>query len=519
MTMKFPAGFAVLLALTARALALEGEFRIHDPSSFVQCNGRYYTYGTGGTCLVSEDAWTWRRGPTPPRRGMAPDIVRVGDRYLLYVARNVGAQPRADINLIWTRSLDPESPDCQWEEVGVVASSDGFEDCNAIDPGLLLDPNDGRLWMVYGSYFGFIRLVELDPRTGLRTDSGAVPVNLAINCEAAVLIHEAGWYYLLATHGSCCRGAESGYNIRMGRSRKVTGPYLDHEGVDMIRGGGKLFAGSSGRLIGPGHFGRLQLGAGVEKFSCHYEADLDRGGASVLDLRPLLWKDGWPVAGDTLRDGTYQIESVRTGTALEMAVEGMPVGGRRERRGGPGSGGAGGAGPGGGPPPGGGGGGGPGGGGPGGGPPPGGGGGLFAGTGRPIPDQDPAQVSTNWPAGETHLRMANYLCQAQQKWTLTAVTNAGGHLGSPYFKITVANTDRALAATAEGELAVVPAFTGAPEQLWGIDQLVDGTWRLRPKSVPGREDSFALSAVGASFATLSRFDPGSTKHRWILKAP
>ena len=491
MIMTLPRSLGMLLALTTTAVALDGEIRIHDPSTLVRCNGKFYTYGTGGTCLVSEDGWTWQRGAVPPRRGMAPDIIHVGDRYLMYVARNVGPQPRADINLVWTKSLDTNAPESNWEESGVVVSSDGIEDCNAIDPGLLLDPNDGKLWLVYGSYFGFIRLVELDARTGLRRDPKAAPVNLAVNCEAAILIHEGGWYYLLATHGSCCRGADSGYNLRVGRSRKVTGPYLDHEGIDMIRGGGTLFAGSSGRLIGPGHFGRIRLGPGLEKYSCHFEADLDRGGASVLDIRPLLWKDGWPVAGDNLRDGTYQIESARTGTALELAVEGMPVGGRRERRGGPGPGGG----------------------------PPAGGGGLFAGTGRPIPDQEVALISTNWPVGEIGVRMANYLCQAQQKWRISAVTNAGGYLGSPYFSIHVADTARALAATAEGELTVVPAFTGAPEQLWRIDQLTDGTWCLQPKSTPGKAKPFALSAIGASFATLSTFDPDSRKHRWILKTP
>ena len=101
----------------------------------------------------------------------------------------------------------------------------------------------------------------------------------------------------------------------------------------MLQGGGKLFAGSSGRHIGPGHFGLLDLGDGVQKFSCHYEADLDRGGISVLDIRPLLWRDGWPVAGDNVTAGTYEIESARTGTALEMAVQGVPVGGARGRGG------------------------------------------------------------------------------------------------------------------------------------------------------------------------------------------
>ncbi len=115
----------------------------------------------------------------------------------------------------------------------------------------------------------------------------------------------------------------------MGRARKMTGPYLDNMGVDMIEGGGKLFAGSRGRGMGPGHFGLLDLGQGVQKFSLHYEADLDRGGISVLDIRPLLWRDGWPVAGDNLSPGTYTIESARTGTVLELAVQGFPMGGFR----------------------------------------------------------------------------------------------------------------------------------------------------------------------------------------------
>ena len=84
----------------------------------------------------------------------------------MYVAANIGAQPRAAINLISNKTLDPGSPDYKWEEGGVVASSDGVEDCNAIDPGAFLDPTAGRFWLTYGSYFGFIRLVELDPEDG-----------------------------------------------------------------------------------------------------------------------------------------------------------------------------------------------------------------------------------------------------------------------------------------------------------------------------------------------------------------
>ncbi len=512
---------AALLPLVSPVLALDGQIQIHDPSTIVRCDGRYYTYGTGGSSLVSDDGWTWRRGTAPSRRGMAPDIIQIGDRYCLYVARNIGAQPRADINLIWSKSLDPDSRDYQWEEGGIVASSDGVQDCNAIDPGVFRDPNDGKLWLTYGSYFGYLRLVQLDPRTGARLDPNDQPMDLAVNCEASVMIYRDGWYYLLATHGSCCRGADSGYNIRVGRARTVFGPFLDHTGLDMLQGGGKLFLGSGGRVIGPGHFGLIDVGDGVQKFSCHYEADLDRGGASVLDIRPLLWKDGWPVAGENLREGTYEIESARTGTALELAVEGVPVGGRRGR-GGARAGFGGPGGPGGGP----GSQGAPGGlgesSGAGGGGTPGsgrGGRGMFGGVGGVIPPQEVAQVSTNWPAGNVDVRMANYLCQAQQKWTITTVTNAGGYPGSPYFKITIAGTDRALAATEDGELVTLPTFSGDAEQLWRVEQLTDGTWRIMPKPGPKTREPLALSAIGSSSATLARFDPNGNKQRWLLKAP
>ena len=144
---------------------------------------------------------------------------------------------------------------------------------------------------------------------------------------------------------------------------------------------------------------------------------------------------------------------------------------------------------------------------------------MFGGQGSPVPDQDVRAVSANWPAGNIDARMSNYLCQAQQKWALTAVPNAGGYPGAPYFKITIAGTDRALAATEDAELVVLPAFTGGPEQLWRLDQLADGSWRIMPKAIPDSKTPMALSAVGASFATLEKFDPSSNRQRWLVKTP
>lgn len=111
------------------------------------------------------------------------------------------------------------------------------------------------------------------------------------------------------------------------------------------------------------------------------------------------------------------------------------------------------------------------------------------------------------------------MSRPHQKWTITPVANAGGYPGSPYFKIVIEGTDRALAATADSDVVTVPAFTGAPEQLWRIDQLTDGTYRISPKSVPGSTEPGALTAAGRSTPTLARFDPKSDKARWSFRRP
>jgi arabinan endo-1,5-alpha-L-arabinosidase len=431
------------------ALALDGEPYIHDPSTIMECDGKFYTFGTGGGGLMSDDGWTWHSGAVRPGGGAAPDAMKIGDRYLVVYGATgggLGGGHNGKILTMWNKTLDPKSPDFKFSEAVVVASSDGVEDCDAIDPSLCMG-SDGRLWVTYGTYFGFIQLVELDPQTGKRVE-GNQPVNIAIDCEATDLIYRDGWYYLLGTHGTCCDGANSTYNIRVGRSKKVTGPFVDNMGMDMLKGGGKLVVAANGRYVGPGHFGLIDLGDGVQKFSCHYEADLDRSGRSILDIRALLWKDGWPVAGENFMGGTFEVHSERKGYALELAVDFVRM--ANTRRGGFGGGGPGGLGAGAsgtnapgadGP-----------------------GGNRRAPVGpvTPIPAQELAQVSTNWPAGNIDLRIGDYLARPHQKWTITALTNAGGYLGSPYFKITIAGTDRALAATADGEVVTVPAFTGSP---------------------------------------------------------
>jgi arabinan endo-1,5-alpha-L-arabinosidase len=466
------------ILITQIVIAQAGKPFIHDPSTIVECEGKYYTFGTGGGGLISEDGWTWNGGGVRPGGGAAPDAMKIGNRYLVvYGATGGGGAHKGAILTMWNKTLDPNSPDFKYSEPVIVATSDGYEDNDAIDPGLMLDPVTGRLWLTYGTYFGFIRLIELDPKTGKHVE-GNKPVDVAITCEASDLVYHDGWYYLLATHGSCCDGANSTYNVVVGRSKKIAGPYLDNVGRSMLEGGGKMVAATRGGLIGPGHFGHMILEKGVEKMSLHYEADLEQGGRSVLGILPLLWKDGWPVAGEKFKEGTYEIESVRRGYALELAVDlTRMAGGMR---------------------------------------------GFNRNNDEPIkpaPAQELADVIKTWPTGNIAARIGDYMSRPHQKWTITDAPDTTGYLGGPYYKIVIAGTDRALAATADGEVITVAAFTGAPEQLWRIDQLTDGTYRIMPKIVPDSNKKLVLVSSGDSTPTLAEFDFNSDNSKWNFKTP
>jgi arabinan endo-1,5-alpha-L-arabinosidase len=474
------AAFGLSILLSGTVLAQAGKPFIHDPSTIMESDGKYYTFGTRGGGLVSEDGWTWNSGGERPGGGAAPDAIKIGDRYFVVYGSTgggLGGGHDGKINTMWNKTLDPKSQDFKFTAPIVVAESKNMEDNDAIDPGLLLDPTDGRLWLSYGTYFGFIRLIELDPKTGARM-KGNEPLDIAIDCEATDLEYRDGWYYLFGTHGTCCDGPNSTYNIVVGRSKKVTGPYLDNMGRDMLKGGGKMVVTSGGgRVNGAGHFGRTIIEDGVEKVSFHYEADLDQGGRSVLAIKPLLWKNGWPMAGENIKNGTYEIESERRGYALELIVDFVRM--PRTTRG------------------------------------------FGATTDEPIvpvPSQQLSDVINTWPTGNINVRIGDYMARPHQKWTITAVPEASGFLGSPSYKIIIEGTERALAATADAELITVPAFTGAAEQLWRIDQLIDGTYRIMPKAVPNSGKKLALVSSGDSTPTLAEFDMNSDNSKWNFRA-
>ena len=475
------------LSLTT-SFAQVGQPFIHDPSTIVECDGKYYTYGTGGGGLISEDGWTWKSGAERPGGGAAPDAMKIGDRYLvIYGATGggLGGGHNGRILTMWNKTMDPKSPDFKYTEAIEVAASDGLEDNDAIDPGLLLDPTTGRLWVCYGTYFGTIRLIEIDPNTGERV-KGNKELDIAIDCEATDLIYRDGWYYLLGTHGTCCDGVNSTYNIVVGRSRTVTGPYIDNVGRDMYHGGGRMVIAAGDGVTGPGHFGRYIIDEGIEIMSCHYEADYAQGGRSVLGIRPLLWKNEWPIAGESFKGGTFEIESERRGYALELAVDFVRQNVQRA-----------------------------------------GGGFGFGGGGNsntpvtPIENQKLEEVIGTWPTENIPVRIGDYMFRPHQRWTITPVAEAGGFLGGAYCKIVIEGTERALAATADLELTTVSEFTGADEQLWRIEQATDGTYRIMPKAIPGQEGlntKYVLYSITDSTPTLAEWDFSTDNSKWNLRA-
>ena len=476
------------LAIASAANAQIGQPYIHDPSTIAECEGKYYTFGTGGGGLISEDGWNWHSGAERPGGGAAPDVIKVGDRYLcIYGATGggLGGGHSGRILTMWNKTLDPKSPDFKWSTAVEVCSSDGMEDQVAIDPGVLLDPTTGRMWVSYGTYFGTIRLIEIDPKTGYRV-AGNKEKDIAIDCEATDLIYRNGWYYLLGTHGTCCDGVNSTYNIVVGRAKSVEGPYIDNVGRDMFHGGGRMVVAAGDRKTGAGHFGRTIIDEGVEVASFHWEADFDQGGRSVLAIRPLLWKNDWPYAGELFKAGTYEIESERRGYSLELAVDFVRMNVQR-------AGGFGGFG---------------------------GGQQANAAPPQPIANQTLEQVQGSWPKGEIGVRCSDYMFRPWQKWTITPRPEKGGRLTGPLYEIKIEGTNRALTATADLELTTKD-YAGEDAQLWWIEQLTDGTYRIMPYAIPGQEGKntkYCIYSAGDSTPILAEYDVNSDNSKWNFRA-
>lgn len=284
----------------------------HDPSTIVKCKYEYWVFytGRGVPSYHSKDLMDWQPGPhvftnapawtdeaVPEHRGSsfwAPDVMRVGDRYFLYYSVSTFGKRVSAIGLATNPTLDPSDPNYKWTDQGEVIRSTETNNFNTIDPSIVQDAGGG-LWLSFGSFWSGIKLIQLDPKTGKRIAPDSRMYSLAHfdSIEASYIYPHGKYYYLFVNWGICCKGINSTYNIRVGRSEQITGPYLDRSGTDMFLGGGTLFLNSKKAFIGPGHAGILSEN-GTHWFSCHFY-DGTHGGNSTLAIQPMRWTtNDWP---------------------------------------------------------------------------------------------------------------------------------------------------------------------------------------------------------------------------------
>jgi arabinan endo-1,5-alpha-L-arabinosidase len=288
------------------------QVRAHDPSAIVKCKDEYWIFytGRGVPSYHSTDLVKWEPGPdvftnapawvaqaVPANHWMyywAPDVIHLGDHYLLYYSVSSFGKNQSAIGVATNPTLDPADPQFHWMDQGIVVQSTNTDNFNTIDPAVSQDA-DGNLWLAFGSFWGGIKLIQLDPNTGKRMATNSPLYSLAFNdaIEASYIYRHDGFYYLFVNWGRCCRGTNSTYEVRVGRSQKITGPYLDQDGTDLMAGGGSLFLATDGSFIGPGQVGIFSEN-GINWLSCHFY-DGTRHGLPTLAILPLRWDaHGWP---------------------------------------------------------------------------------------------------------------------------------------------------------------------------------------------------------------------------------
>ncbi|MHB8900094.1 MAG: arabinan endo-1,5-alpha-L-arabinosidase [Thermoguttaceae bacterium] len=317
MTRASPLGFFLLATLVGGLTwgQVGDIYQVHDPAIAEQ-DGRYYVFGTGRGIPFwqSDDLYHWRRAgrvldrmpdwaaehvPTA-RDHWAPDISFFAGEYHLYYAVSEFGTQRSVIGLATNKTLDPANADYRWVDRGpVIRTTPDKDQYNAIDGQAVVD-HEGRLWLALGSFWSGIKLIELDPRTG-KVMEGAKMFSLASRpeekaVEAPYIVRHGGFYYLFVSFDQCCRGVDSTYNLRVGRSAEIAGPYADDRGRSMLEGGGRVVLDRDGSCIGPGHNSVLcQPG---RQWLVHHYYDGEHGGLRRLQIRPLTWSDdGWPLAG------------------------------------------------------------------------------------------------------------------------------------------------------------------------------------------------------------------------------
>lgn len=300
-------------------------FGAHDPVMIKQ-DSTFYLFVTGGGVAKSTDLKNWENiKPVPSKlewvtddiipgyRGgyWAPDIQFLNGTYYLYYSPSAFAKNTSAIGVMTNKTLDQDSPDYKWEDHGMIVQSiPGRDFWNAIDANVYFERGWGGNatgWLSFGSFWGGLKLVKLapdmkslaepqewytiakQPRTfGMPdTDPGDGTI------EAPFIYRRHQYYYLFVSLGYCCRGLDSDYNVVVGRSRDIRGPYFDKDGVPLYAGGGTLVAGENDDFAGIGHCAVYDFDGKTYLVAHGY--DKHDGGRSKLVVKEISWdRAEWP---------------------------------------------------------------------------------------------------------------------------------------------------------------------------------------------------------------------------------
>jgi arabinan endo-1,5-alpha-L-arabinosidase len=300
------------------------QVEVHDPVMAKE-GDTYYVFSTGpgitfysssnmrdwqpeGRVFPGEPSWARQAAPTFNDHIWAPDVQFHDGRYYLYYSVSGFGKNTSGIGVTINRTLNPRSPDYRWEDQGMVLQSvPGRDLWNAIDPNVIAD-SKGQGWMSFGSFWTGIKLVKLNAdwtrlaepqewhalarreRPAYTPDESPAPAEI----EAPYIFRKGDYYYLFVSFGLCCQKEHSTYHLMVGRSRDITGPYVDKDGKQMLEGGGSLVLAGNRNWRGLGHNGAYTFD-GKDYLVLHaYEtADNYMQKLKILEMK---WdRDGWPV--------------------------------------------------------------------------------------------------------------------------------------------------------------------------------------------------------------------------------
>lgn len=278
------------------------DYSLPDPTVIKGDDGYFYLYATEDIRNLpihrSKDLVNWEflgtaftdesRPDFEPNGGIwAPDINKIGDKYVLYYSMSVWGGE-------WTCGIGcavSDRPEGPFKDCGMMFRSNGIKVQNSIDPFYIED--NGHKYLFWGSFRG-IYAIELS-EDGLSLKSGSSPVQIAGTAYEGTYIHKrGGYYYMFASIGSCCEGLKSTYTTVVGRSTSLFGPYLDKNGKSMMDNHHEILIHKNDSFVGTGHNSEIVSDNAGTDWLLYHAVSVANPDGRVLMLDKIDWIDGWP---------------------------------------------------------------------------------------------------------------------------------------------------------------------------------------------------------------------------------